>query len=118
MRSRRKKSLFSPFRQNLTDRLSNSDNRIRRILFRTLLVFVLVFLGYACFDNTYGFVRIARLQMKKAKLLQENHQILVKLIDADLSRKRLTDDLNYIEYIARSQHYLTRPGEVIYRFKE
>jgi cell division protein FtsB len=118
MRSRRKKSLFSPLRQNLSQRLSNSDNRIRRILSRVLLVFILAFLAYSCFDNTYGFIRIAKLHMKKNQMLRENHQILVKLIDADLSRKRLTDDLNYIEFIARSQHYLTRPGEVIYRFKE
>jgi cell division protein FtsB len=127
MSRRKKKSFFSVFRKDkqsgneggdLVSRLSNTDQQFRRILFRLLVVLVLVFLGYAFFGGTNGFIHIAKLQMKKKELARENQELLVKLIDADITRSRLKNDLNYIEYIARTRHLLSRPGEVIYRFKE
>jgi cell division protein FtsB len=102
----------------LSERLSNAGHRFRRGLFRATLVLTALFLLYTIFGGTYGFVRIARLETKKRQLAKENHLLLTRLIDADMTRQRLENDLNYIEYVARTQHYFTRPGEVIYRFKE
>jgi cell division protein FtsB len=56
--------------------------------------------------------------MTKHQLKKENHLLLVKLVDAELTQRRLETDLNYIEYIARTKHFLSRPGEVIYRFRQ
>jgi cell division protein FtsB len=117
MRRGKKKSLLTPIRQNLVKRLSNTDIRFRRKMLRGLLIFIGLFLIYSFFSGTYGFVRIAKLHLHNNRLEKENHQLLVKLIDADLTQKRLQNDLNYIEYIARTRHHLSRPGEVIYRFK-
>jgi cell division protein FtsB len=113
-----RKEVSQPWRSNLADRFSNSKNTFRRGLFRFLLVVVLAFLVYTFFGGTYGFVRITRLHYKINEINKANHQLLVRLIDAEYNRMRLQNDLNYIEYIARTKHLFTRPGEVIYRFKE
>ncbi|SYZ72112.1 hypothetical protein TRIP_C20227 [Candidatus Zixiibacteriota bacterium] len=127
MPRRKRKSLFSLFRRDknrpsdrgdLLSRLSNSDQKFRRILFRVTAVMVIIFMGYAFFSGTFGFIHIAKLRAHKQDLIDENQRLLVKLIDADIARDRLQHDWYYIEYIARTKHLLSRPGEVIYRFKE
>ncbi len=117
MRRGKKKSLLQPIRQNLAKRLSNTDVRIRRKMLRGLIIGIGLFLIYSFFSGNYGFIRIAKLHLEKNHLQKENHELLVKLIDAELRQDRLIHDMNYIEYIARTRHYLSRPGEVIYRFK-
>jgi len=84
---------------------------------RTLVVIVGLFLIYAFFSGPYGFIRIAKLHIQKRDLVRENNRLLVELVDAELIQKRLKNDMNYIEYIARTRHYYSRPGEVIYRLK-
>ncbi len=118
MRHDHRREVAHPWRDNLADRLSNSKNTFRRGMFRILLVAVLAFLVYAFFGGTYGFVRIAKIHNKINEINKANHELLVRLIDAEYDRMRLQNDLNYIEYIARTKHLFTRPGEVIYRFKE
>ncbi len=117
MRHGKKKSLLEPIRQNLVQRLSNTDVRLRRKVLRGLIIFVGLFLIYSFFSGTFGFVRIARLNIQKNHLQKENHRLLVKLVTAEIIQKRLQNDLDYIEYIARTRHHLSRPGEVIYRLK-
>jgi len=124
---KKKKRLSLPLRsegahsvahKDLMQRLSNSGNRIRRAMFRILAAAALIFLGYTFFGGAYGFMRIARLHAQKDRIMKANHQLLVKLITSDITRNRLENDLNYIEYIARTRHHFSRPGETIYRFKE
>lgn len=118
MRHRQKKSFFSPFRQNLVDRLSNGQYRFRRGLSHILIIASGLFLIYAFFGGTYGYLRIIRLQHKAGEIRQENHRLLVKLLNAKIDKYRLESDPNHMEYIARTRHFFARPGEVIYRFKE
>jgi cell division protein FtsB len=108
----------SALRSDLKSRLSNSGARVRRILFRVTVVFAFGFLIYTFFGGTYGFLRIARLHAQKKEVERVNRQLLIRLINADYTRYRLENDLEYIEYIARTRHFFARPGETIYRFKE
>jgi cell division protein FtsB len=117
MKRGKKKSLLEPIRLNLVEKLSNTDARLRRKVLRGLIIFVGLFLIYSFFSGTFGFIRIAKLHIEKNHLQQENKQLLVKLVTAEMIRKRLQDDMNYIEYIARTRHHLSRKGEVIYRLK-
>jgi len=112
-----RKSLIEPIRQNIAKRLSNTDIRVRRKALLGLVVFVGLFLLYSFFSGSYGFVHIAQLHAKQNHLEKENHQLLAYLVDAEITKKRLLSDMNYIEYIARTKHYFSRPGEVIYRLK-
>jgi cell division protein FtsB len=116
-RYKRKSSFLEPIKQNFKKRLSNTDKRIRRMALRTLVVIVGLFLIYAFFSGPYGFIRIAKLQIQKRDLIKENNKLLVELVDSELIRKRLSNDMKYIEYIARTRHFYSRPGEVIYRLK-
>lgn len=116
MRSKRK-SLLEPIKQNLVKRLSNTDARLRRHLLRALPIVIGLFLMFAFFSGDFGFVRIAKLHIQKNRLEKENHRLLVNLIDAETTIKRLETDKTFIEYIARTRHYFSRPGEVIYRLK-
>lgn len=117
-RRNKSKSVFAPIKQNLVNRLSNTDARARRNLFRIFGAAVLVFLLYAFFSGDCGFIRIAKLHIQKHRLKKANHELLAKLVDAELISKRLQNDLNYIEYIARTKHFLSKPGETIYRFRQ
>lgn len=73
---------------------------------------------YSFFVGATGFVRIAKLHLEKNHLQQENQELLAKLVDVEITKKRLKNDPKYIEFIARTRHFLSRPGETIYRFKE
>ncbi|UCD93368.1 MAG: septum formation initiator family protein [Candidatus Zixiibacteriota bacterium] len=118
MKRNKRKSLLEPLRQNVVKRLSNTDARARRKLLLGLIIFIGLFLLYSFFSGTYGFVRIAKLHVQKHRLAEQNHYLLVRLVDAELTAKRLRNDMTYIEYIARTKHFFSKPGEVIYRFKQ
>ena len=112
-----KKTLLDPLKQNIVKRLSDTNIRVRRKLLLGLIAFIGLFLLYSFFSGSYGFVRIAQLHMKERQLKHDNHQLLVRLVDSEMTRKRLVDDMNYIEYIARTKHYFSRKGEIVYRIK-
>lgn len=117
-KTQKKKSFLQPITQNLKARLSNTDVRARRKILRILIVVVGAFMLYSSFAGPYGFVRIAKLHLQKHQLARSNHELLVNLVDAELTCRRLQSDTNHIEYIARTRHFFARPNEVIYRLKE
>ena len=99
-------------------RLSNNDNRLRRVMLRLLLLFIIGFMGYAIFDSNNGFIHIYNLKKAQTELIRSNHRLLVRLMNAEITKRRLNDDLGYLEYIARSKYNMSLPGEVIYKIKE
>ncbi len=109
--------LIGEIRQRIFDKFDNSARNNRRRLYRLVLAAFAVFLFVTLFIGDTGLIHIAQLHIEKKALKKENHQLLVKLIDADLIRNRLKNDPHFIEHIARTRHYMSRPGEVIYRFK-
>ncbi|MFH2036875.1 MAG: septum formation initiator family protein [Candidatus Zixiibacteriota bacterium] len=117
-RRNKKKSVFAPIKQNFVNRLSNTDARARRNIFRIFGVVVAVFLLYSFFSGDCGFIRIAKLHIQKHRLINTNQELLVELVDAEITTNRLLNDLNYIEYIARTKHFLSKPGETIYRLRQ
>ena len=116
--TKKKISFLQPIRQNIVNRLSNTDARLRRNMLRLLVLIVGVFLCYTFLSGDCGFIRIAKLHFEKSRLEDQNHELLVQLIDADYTCQRLENDLHYIEYIARDRHYMTKPGETVYRFRK
>lgn len=94
------------------------DIRLRGRGPHIILALAGLLLIYSFFSGATGFVHIAKLHIEKNRLISENQKLLAELVDAEITKKRLLNDKNFIEYIARTKHYLSRPGEVIYRFKE
>jgi len=84
---------------------------------RLMLVGACLLFAYSIYSGGAGFVQIAKLHMEKSRLEKDNQELMAKLVNIELTRKRLQDDQLFIEYIARTRHYLSRPGEIIYRFK-
>lgn len=117
-KTRKKTSFLDPIKQNLKARLSNTDVRVRRKVLRVLIIVVGIFMLYSSFAGPYGFVRIAKLHLQKHQLTNRNHELLVNLVDAELTCRRLQYDMKYIEHIARTRHFFARPNEVIYRLKD
>ena len=117
---RRKKKLFDKLKNKIseffpglkfTSKLKGRKPHI--ILAVTGLVLI-----YSFFTGATGFVRIAKLHLEKNQLVKENQKLLAKLVDIEITKKRLQNDPKYIEFIARTRHFLSRQGETIYRFKE
>ncbi|MDD5427194.1 MAG: septum formation initiator family protein [candidate division Zixibacteria bacterium] len=115
-RIKKKTSLFAPA-GNLLKRLSNTDARVRRRLFKIGLALAALFFLYSFMSGTYGITRIIRLEMERSELIAANQRQLVELIDAVRVRKMLQSDPNYIEYIARTRYHMAYPNEVIFRFR-
>ena len=117
---RQKKKLLDKIKSKISElfpgvKLSNKLRGRRPHLILALAGLILI---YSFFTGATGFVRIAKLHFEKSQLEQENQKLLAKLVDIEITKKRLQNDPKYIEFIARTRHFLSRPGETIYRFKE
>jgi len=109
--------LIGEIRQRVFDKFDNSARTNRRRIYRLALAGFSVFLFVTLFIGDTGLFHITQMHLEKRSLKKENHELLVKLIDADMIRDRLKNDPHFIEHIARTRHFMSRPGEVIYRFK-
>ncbi len=109
----KKKNPLKPLVENVGSRLMQADSRFRRSAVKWSALLFSVFVIYSFLAGPYGLFRIVRLQDKKAELITENRMLLVGIIDADMTRSRLTNDPHYIEYVARTRYLLARPGETL-----
>jgi cell division protein FtsB len=117
---RRKKRLLDKIKGKFSELFPGLKlgNKLRGRRPHLILAFAGLVLIYSFFTGATGFVRIAKLHIEKNQLEQENQKLLAKLVDIEITKKRLQNDPKYIEFIARTRHFLSRPGETIYRFKE
>lgn len=120
MRPKYKTGIFADIQNRLSELFPGSklNLKLKGKLSHLILAAAGLLLLYSFFSGATGFVRIGKLHIEKSRLEKENHRLLAELVDTEITKKRLQSDLKYIEHIARTRHYLSRPGEVIYRFKE
>lgn len=111
------KNLIGQIRRRIFQKFDNRAVNDRRRLIRYGLLALALIMFVSLFIGDTGFIRIGNLHLEKYQLEKANHQLLIELIDADMTRDRLKNDPRFIEYIARTRHFMSRPGEVIYRFK-
>ncbi len=117
MAIRNKKTIIGRIRQALPKNTGETASKARRRIIRIAgLIFGLSLL-YSMIAGETGFIRIAKMHLAKERIQKQNHELLVKLVDSEMTLKRLQQDPQYIEYIARTRHFMSRPGEIIYRFK-
>ncbi|MCP4704043.1 MAG: septum formation initiator family protein [candidate division Zixibacteria bacterium] len=117
---RQKKKLLDNIKNKISELFPGLklSNKLKARKPHIILAVTGLLLIYSFFTGATGFVRIAKLHLEKNHLEQENQKLLAKLVDVEITKKRLQNDPKYIEFIARTRHYLSRPGETIYRFKE
>lgn len=117
---RHKKKLFDKLKDKISELFPGLklSNKLKGRRPHIILAFAGLLLIYSFFTGATGFVRIAKLHLEKNQLEIENQKLLSQLVDVEIAKKRLQNDPKYIEFIARTRHFLSRPGETIYRFKE
>ena len=117
---RQKKKLLEKIGEKISELFPGMkfSNKLRGRRPHLILAIAGLLLIYSFFTGATGFVRIAKLHLEKSQLEQEKQKLLAKLVDIEITKKRLQNDPQYIEFIARTRHFLSRPGETIYRFKE
>ena len=113
----KKKQTLGSLAQNIGRRLARSDSRLRRSIVRLSAFAFVGFVIYSFLAGPYGFFRLNRLESSRDELLEENRRLLVDIVDAEITRRRLKYDAHYQEYIARTRYLLARPGETIIRIK-
>jgi len=118
MRGKKNISKSSGLKETVSSLYKKADSGIRQRLPRIALLGAALLLLYGFFGSATGFIKIARMHLEKERLKEENQELLVKLVDAEITKKRLQSDMKFIEHIARTRHFMSRPGEVIYRFKK
>lgn len=116
-RIQKKPSLLTPLTENLFQRLSGSDSRLRRTLIRYGFWVIGLMFAWSLVSGTYGIPRIIRLELKRDALIEANRQSTIDLIDADRLRRLLSEDPGYIEQIARTRFHMAQPNEIIYRYQ-
>ena len=116
MRRKRKKTLSvdNQFFARVKKEASRKKGKLKVILFLAGLAL----LGYIYLAGDFGFVRIFSLWKEKKELKLEIKKLEVKIIDLEVERKRLRNDLHYIERIAREKYGMAKEGEKIYKFVE
>jgi cell division protein FtsB len=115
-RKKNKTSILAPA-GNLIRRLSDTNVQVRRRLVRYSLWCIGLFLLYSFMSGTYGIPRIIRLELEKRALIEDNRLTAVALVDADRVRTMLRSDKTFIEYVARTRYHLTKPDEIVYRYR-
>ena len=115
-RVKKRTSLFAPA-GNLIRKLAETDKRLRRRVLKVSLWLLALTVAYSWTFGTYSVPRIVKLQLHKSALVDANRDLTADLIDAVRVRDMLASDAGYIEQIARTQYYLVRPGETIYRYR-
>ena len=113
----KKKQSLGLLAQNIGRRLARSDSRLRRSIVRLSAFAFVGFVIYSFLAGPYGFFRLNRLESRRDQLIEENRRLLVDIVDADITRRRLKYDAHYQEYIARTRYLLARPGETVIRIK-
>jgi len=115
-RIKKSKSIFAPMAENFVARISNTNARHRRKYLKIGMWFLVLIVGYSLVNGDYGFPRIFRLELEKSALIEENRELVAIMVDAVRQKKMLTNNSEYIEYIARTKYFMSYPGETIYRF--
>ncbi|MFQ5608031.1 MAG: septum formation initiator family protein [Candidatus Zixiibacteriota bacterium] len=114
----KKKQTLRPLAQNIGERLSRSDSRLRRSIVRASGFAFVGFVIYSFLAGPYGFFRLNRLETHRDELIQENRRLLVEIVDADITRRRLQHDAHFQEYIARTRYLMARPDETVIRIRK
>ena len=117
MRKKKKKLATFSSGQFLT-RVKKEATKKKGKLRAVLILVGLVLLGYLYFAGDFGFVRIFSLWKEKRELRLEIKKLEAKIIDLEVERKRLKNDLYYIERVAREKYGMAKEGEKIYKFVE
>jgi len=119
-RMRQKKKLLTRIKNRISELFPGTklSAKLRGRRPHLILAVAGLLLIYSFFTGTTGFIRIAKLHLEKNQLEKENRKLLARLVDVEITKKRLQNDPKYIEFIARTRHFLSRRGETIYRFKE
>jgi cell division protein FtsB len=114
MRKRRKSKplLKSDFFKKIKERTLQRKNKITRVLFLLLFVFV----GYRFFAGPYGFIQIHSLWKEKKNLEAESKMLQAQMVDLEIEKKRLENDKFYIEKQARERLGMVKEGEKVYKF--
>ena len=115
-RKKKKRQLLAPA-QELFNKISNTDARVRRTVIKYGLIALGLFFLYSFMSGNYGVIRILKLELEHKALVESNRQLTAELIDAVRVREMLKHDKYYIEYIARTRYHMAYPNETIYRFQ-
>jgi len=116
-RLRQNRSFWAPLAENFVQRLSGTDQRLRRRIVRYGLWGVSLLFLYSLMGGSYSIPRIIRLEFEHRSLMEANRQYTAELVDAARIRDLLRNDKTYIEYIARTRYRMVQPDETIYRYR-
>lgn len=102
---------------DLIRKFSDSDSRLRRRVLKGSLIALGVWFLLSLLFGTYSLPRIVRLNLERDALVESNRRLTVGLIDANRKRDLLRTDPTYIESVARTDYFMVRPNEIIYRYR-
>jgi cell division protein FtsB len=88
----------------------------KKVLRKFLHLFLIVFVVYTYFGGNYGFLRILSLVNKKTELQKESKLLQAQIVDLELEKKKLNEDLFYIEKIARERYGMIKKDELVIKF--
>ncbi|MBS3809507.1 MAG: septum formation initiator family protein [Desulfobacterales bacterium] len=68
--------------------------------------------------GSHGLLALNSMQQELSAIKKENARIEQENIDLYRKIRRLENDSEYIEQVARQELYMVAPGEIVFRFEE
>ncbi len=101
---------------NLLRKQVVSELKKRRIIFFTLILLSLIYLGISLIFGDMGIIRYTELNTKRTKLEQQIKDMERENIQIRSQIKSLKEDPFYLEKHAREEFGLARPDEYIFQY--
>ena len=101
---------------NFFTRIKNRSFPRKKILRRILFLLLFSFIFYLYFAGDYGFIRLLSLKAEKENTILETKRLQALNLDLQIEKEKLTNDLSYIEKVARERYGMAKKDEVIYKF--
>ena len=81
-------------------------------------VFILIVLGLLIIFGKHGLMDFRQLKAKEDKIILETQQIESENRKIAKEIHALKNDLDYIEHVARHEHEMADPGDLIFKIKK
>lgn len=103
--------------RQLMSRLIEHEHGFKRKGIRLGVGLVIVYLIYLFCAGDYGLLRIRRLHDQRDALQAEYREIVAEAVDYSYYLRRIRNDPQFVEWLARTRYGFSRPGDVIYHLK-
>ena len=94
---------------------SSKDNYIQKKIIQGILLIIGFALVSIFIFGDHGLFQLYKLEKEKKEIKEYISNLRKKREEQNIEKKRLENDLDYIEKLAREKYLMSKPGEKVFR---